>query len=90
MDKAVEVTVSGRVQGVSFRAYTQQEAGRLGVAGWVSNEPDGTVAGHFEGPAAAVDALVAWCHQGPRLARVERVDVREVAATGARRFDVRG
>ena len=90
MDKAVEVTVSGRVQGVSFRAYTQQEAGRLGVTGWVSNEPDGTVAGHFEGPAPAVDALVAWCREGPRLARVERVDVREVAAAGARTFDVRG
>ena len=90
MAKAVDVTVSGRVQGVSFRAYTQQEAFRLGVTGWVSNEPDGTVAGHFEGPAAAVDALVAWCHEGPRLARVERVDVREVAPAGARRFDVRG
>lgn len=90
MDKAVEVTVSGHVQGVSFRAYTQQEAGRLGVTGWVSNEPDGTVAGHFEGPAGAVDALVGWCHAGPRLARVERVVVREAEPAGARTFEVRG
>ncbi|MGH3362262.1 MAG: acylphosphatase [Nocardioides sp.] len=89
MGKAVDVTVSGRVQGVSFRAYTQQEADRLGVTGWVSNEPDGTVAGHFEGADAAVDALVEWCRHGPRLADVDRVDVQPGEQQGASRFDVR-
>ena len=63
--KAVDVTVTGRVQGVSFRWYTEQQAARLGVAGWVRNEPDGSVAGHFEGEDDAVDALVEWCRQRP-------------------------
>jgi acylphosphatase len=89
MRTAVEVTVTGRVQGVSFRYYTAEEATRLGVAGWVSNEPDGTVAGHFEGDAQAVDALVDWCRSGPRLARVERVDVRPGDDEGATSFHVR-
>lgn len=53
--------VSGLVQGVFFRASCAEEARRLGVSGWVSNEPDGTVAGHFEGPATAVDED----HDGP-------------------------
>ena len=54
---AVDVSVQGRVQGVAFRYHTQREAGRLGVHGWVRNEPDGSVAGHFEGEPAAVDLL---------------------------------
>ncbi len=86
---AVDVTVQGRVQGVSFRYYAQREAGRLGVHGWVRNEPDGSVAGHFEGDADAVDALVDWCRRGPTGARVTNVAVREGADTGASRFDVR-
>ncbi len=89
MRRAVEVTVRGRVQGVSFRAYAEEQARRLGVAGWVRNEPDGSVAGHFEGEPAAVDALVDWCRSGPRLARVEGVDVRESAPEGASSFGVR-
>ncbi|MFL6002425.1 MAG: acylphosphatase [Nocardioides sp.] len=88
MTKAVEVTVTGLVQGVFFRAEAQREADRLGVAGWVRNQPDGTVAAHLEGEPDAVEAMVAWCKKGPRRARVERVDVRETAATGARGFDV--
>ena len=89
MRAAVDVTVTGRVQGVSFRFYTEDEATRLGVAGWVSNEPDGTVAGHFEGDEEAIDALVDWCRSGPRLARVERVDVRPGDDEGATSFHVR-
>ena len=89
MRTSVDVTVTGRVQGVSFRYYTAEEAARLGVAGWVSNEPDGTVSGHFEGEADAVDALVDWCRTGPRLARVERVDVRPAPDEGLTSFGVR-
>jgi acylphosphatase len=88
-DKAVDVLVSGRVQGVSFRAYTRQEARRLGVTGWVRNEPDGSVSGHLEGPATAVDALVEWCRGGPPAARVRRVGVIESRPTGAASFDIR-
>ena len=89
MSTAVEVVVTGRVQGVAFRLYAEQEARRRGVTGWVRNEPDGSVVGHFEGPAADVEALVAWCHQGPPLARVARVVVRPAAPGGHRSFDIR-
>ena len=74
---------------MSFRAYAEDRAAELGVAGWVRNEPDGSVTGHFEGEPAAVDALVAWCRNGPRLARVDGVDVRDAAARGATGFTVR-
>ncbi len=89
MTTAVDVHVTGRVQGVSFRAYAEREAARLGVAGWIRNEPDGSVAGHFEGEPDAVDALVDWCRSGPPLARVRDVTARPAAVTGAGGFGVR-
>ena len=89
MDKAVSVRVTGRVQGVAFRWYAVQEAERLGVRGWIRNEPDESVAGHFEGPADAVDALVAWCRHGPSYASVRHVAVTEARATGSAEFTIR-
>ena len=89
MHRAVEAHVTGRVQGVSFRYYAEHQARRLGVAGWVRNEPDGSVAAHVEGGAQAVDAMVAWLRQGPPAARVDRVDVSETQLTGATSFEVR-
>ena len=65
--------IEGRVQGVSFRQSTRDEADRLGVKGWVRNLPDGAVEAVLEGEPEAVEALVAWCHRGPRLAEVLRV-----------------
>jgi acylphosphatase len=88
MTKALDVSVTGRVQGVFFRAEAQQQADRLGVAGWARNEPDGSVAAHFEGDPGAVEAMVAWCREGPSRARVEGVDVRDAEPTGAAGFDV--
>ena len=87
--KAVQARVSGRVQGVSFRWYTEEEARRLGVTGWVRNDPDGSVLVHAEGDDAAVDALVAWCRTGPSLARVSDVAVRAASPTGATTFETR-
>jgi acylphosphatase len=87
--KAVQARVSGRVQGVSFRWYTEEQARRLGVTGWVRNEPDGSVLVHAEGDDEAVDALVAWCRTGPSLARVTDVAVRAASATGATTFETR-
>lgn len=72
---ARRVVVHGRVQGVFYRDSCRREAKRLGVAGWIRNEPDGSVAAHLEGPPAAVEELVAWCHGGPPSARVDRVEV---------------
>ncbi|MCB9677635.1 MAG: acylphosphatase [Alphaproteobacteria bacterium] len=87
--KAVHVYVTGRVQGVWYRASTQREAQHKGLAGWVRNRRDGRVEAWFEGDAAAVDALVRWCHEGPELARVFDVEVAAVEPEGFRDFEVR-
>ena len=71
----VHLLVAGQVQGVSFRAYTVDEARRLGVQGWVRNLPDGRVEAEAEGEHKAVEALVAWCRHGPSAARVDGVEV---------------
>ncbi len=87
--RAVELRVTGRVQGVSFRAYAAQEAVRLEVAGWVRNAEDGAVEAHVEGPDDAVTEMVAWCHDGSPAAAVERVEVSDVAPEGLDSFEVR-
>jgi acylphosphatase len=87
--KAVQARVTGRVQGVSFRWYTQEQAHGLGVTGWVRNEPDGSVLVHAEGEDDAVDALVTWCRTGPSMARVTDVAMREAAPLGATSFETR-
>lgn len=79
---ARHLVVHGTVQGVFFRASAEQEAGRLGVAGWVRNRPDGTVEMVVEGDDAAVEALVRWAHEGPPRAEVTGVDVSERAPEG--------
>jgi acylphosphatase len=86
---AREVVVHGSVQGVMFRESCRREADALGAAGWVRNEYDGTVSAHVEGTPEAVAGMVAWLHQGPRHARVDRVDVVDVPAQGLGRFEVR-
>lgn len=70
MARRVEAVVAGHVQGVGFRWFVQREAQALGVAGWVRNEPDGTVSLVAEGPQEALDALVARLHEGPPSASV--------------------
>ena len=74
--------VTGRVQGVSYRAATASEARRLGVVGWVRNRVDGSVELEVEGPEDRVAALLTWCEHGPPSARVERVAAEEIAPTG--------
>ena len=74
--------ITGRVQGVFFRAETQQAARRFGVAGWVRNKPDGSVEALFEGDQEAVENTINWCHQGPPLSRVDRVLVTPEEYTG--------
>jgi acylphosphatase len=83
------VIVSGRVQGVFFRARCRDAARSAGVAGWVSNEPDGTVHAVFEGEPDAVDALVAWCRHGPADAVVTDVAVIEEEPLGEQGFGAR-
>lgn len=86
---ARRVSVSGRVQGVFFRDSCREEAQDAGVAGWVSNEDDGTVQALFEGAADDVERLVAWVHQGPGGAHVDHVDVRDAEPEGRSGFEVR-
>lgn len=88
--KAVDVLVSGRVQGVSFRVRTRDQARLLGVRGWIRNEADGSVRGHFEGDPQAVDSLVDWCRSGPSYATVERVSISPSVPTGDDDFTIRG
>jgi acylphosphatase len=86
--KRVRVVVSGQVQGVFFRAETARLARAKGLGGFVRNLPDGRVEAAFEGDAEAVDELVRWCHEGPRWAEVEGVDVVEEPPAGEREFRV--
>lgn len=67
--------VEGRVQGVFFRAHTQEVALGLGLRGWVKNRRDGRVEVLLEGDKAKVDRMIQWCHQGPSGARVTGVRV---------------
>lgn len=76
------VIVSGRVQGVFFRAETQREALRLGVRGWVRNRSEGTVEAVFEGDSQLVGKAIEWCWQGSPMARVADVQVQMQTYTG--------
>jgi acylphosphatase len=67
------VAIQGRVQGVGYRAWTEYEALRLGLEGWVRNRRDGSVEAVFSGPAETVAAMIGACRQGPPGARVEAV-----------------
>jgi acylphosphatase len=77
------------VQGVFFRDSVRREAQRRGVAGWASNEPDGTVAMVFEGSAEAVEAMLAFVRADPGHSSVSSVDVHEEEPEGLAGFDTR-
>jgi acylphosphatase len=80
--KRMHVVISGRVQGVFFRAYTRDTAVREGVRGWVRNVPDGRVEAVFEGDREKVDRMVAWCSEGSPLGQVDHVDAWEEPFSG--------
>jgi acylphosphatase len=89
-DRRAHVVITGRVQGVFFRASCVREASARGLAGWVRNRRDGSLEAAFEGDPDAVAALVRWCRAGPPGASVDDVDVRDEAPTGERGFRVTG
>lgn len=85
MNQAAErlhAIIHGRVQGVNFRYHTQLTAQALNLTGWVANRPDGTVEVTAEGPRPALDQLLAFLHQGPSHAAVERVDAEWLESAG--------
>ena len=88
-ERALRVHVTGLVQGVAFRWHTRERAQELGVAGWVRNLPDGSVEAQIEGAREAVQALVAWLHEGPPFARVEHVTALDAPPEGESEFRVR-
>ncbi len=73
MTECLHIIVKGRVQGVYFRAYTQKQAAKLKLSGFVKNLADGNVEIVASGEADALRELVAWCHKGPMLAKVSEV-----------------
>jgi protein-L-isoaspartate(D-aspartate) O-methyltransferase len=88
--KAVDVRVSGVVQGVYYRSGARREGTQRGLYGWVKNESDGSVALHLQGEAGAVDAMLDWCRVGPPAARVSRLEVVDAPADETLRgFEVR-
>jgi acylphosphatase len=82
MNKRYHVLISGRVQGVFFRANTGKTARSLGLTGWVRNLPDERVETVFEGEQENAGKMLAWCRTGTPPARVDHIEVAEESATG--------
>jgi acylphosphatase len=81
MKTNVHVMITGRVQGVWFRATTRQKAEQIGITGWVRNTRDGCVEAIFEGEENCVKEMIEWCHRGPPLAKIENVEVKNQSLT---------
>lgn len=86
---AVRARISGRVQGVWYRAWTVEQAAALGLDGWVRNRSDGTVEAVFAGPADRVAEMVRRCWQGPPAARVSDIVETPVDDPGVTGFSAR-
>lgn len=80
--KRLHLIIYGRVQGVYYRASTRERAVRLGVTGWVKNLASGAVEVVAEGGESALEALLAWCWDGPAMADVDDIEVTWSEATG--------
>jgi acylphosphatase len=77
--KCLRLKIKGRVQGVWFRESTKQKADEFEICGWVQNSKDGSVIAEAEGEEEKLQNLIKWCHQGPEMARVEKVEVEEMS-----------
>ena len=89
MTKAYVIIVSGKVQGVFYRASTHQKANELGLKGFVRNEPNGDVYIEDEGDDSVLQNFISWCKEGPPRARVQNVSVKEIALKNYSDFEVR-
>ncbi len=85
------IKIHGKVQGVFFRAHTQEKAEKLGdITGWVANNADGTVEVVAEGPENKINDLIDWCQSGPSVSSVEKVEAEKLTYTGEfEGFDIR-
>ena len=87
-EKAVRILVTGRVQGVGYRAWIEDQAEALGLAGWVRNRRDGSVEAVLAGDGGAVDRVIAACRGGPWAANVSDVRVADYLGPKLARFTV--
>ena len=81
MKTTSHVLISGRVQGVWYRASTKSRAEQLGIRGWVRNTSDGKVEAIFEGEEELVEKMINWCYQGPPNAKVEDIKITKKEST---------
>jgi acylphosphatase len=89
MKKHLTITISGKVQGVFFRASAMEQAGALGIKGFVRNEPDGSVYIEAEGEEIILEQFIEWCWQGPPRARIDKLDVVEGVTRNFEGFEVK-
>jgi len=86
--KHINIKVTGKVQGVFFRASTKAVADQMGVKGFVKNEKDGSVYVEAEGEATILEMFVDWCKEGPEKAKVEQVEITDGEIKDYRNFEV--
>lgn len=88
--KTLRIIVNGRVQGVYFRAYTQKQAIKLNINGYVKNQSNGSVEIIATGEQKNLDGFIEWCHKGPMLAKVSHVAVTNYSlAEKFKQFEIR-
>jgi acylphosphatase len=88
IEKSVSIRILGKVQGVWFRSSVKNEAEKLGLYGFVRNEPDKSVYIEASGTIDKINLLVHWCHSGPQFARVEDVHVQDIDEHHAEQFRI--
>lgn len=89
MRKDVLIKISGKVQGVFYRASAKEQADALQVEGWVKNEPDETVSAYVSGDEENVQAFIRWCRTGPPGAQVKDIKIENCAVQSVNGFEVR-
>ena len=86
--KHLNITIRGKVQGVSFRVTTKAVANQLGITGFIKNQVDGSVYAEAEGKDFELDNFVDWCHEGPEGAQVEKAEITQGELQNYRNFEI--
>lgn len=89
MTRHLNIEITGKVQGVYYRASTKQKADELGIKGFVRNQPDSSVYIEAEASSEILRHFVEWCHRGPNRAQVKHVEVSEAPLKNFVEFEVR-
>jgi acylphosphatase len=89
MQRHYNIVITGKVQGVRYRAVAQKMADIMGLTGYVQNKPDGTVYMEVEGEEDLLVRMIQWCHHGPEGADVQHVSVTDGQVQGFTEFEIR-